>query len=130
MSTKKAAMKTNLVRPSDEERDTPIDLDQPLGLVVAELARQLLDMQRRLTAVETAHATVARLMPRDQRPMTRQEVAAHLEDNDVSWFECIADYKNGTTKINRAKVFSSHSYRRIADHVSAGLKVVTTTSPH
>lgn len=132
---KKATARKNLVMPTEGEKEVENELEGgtgnggTAGQLLAEHSRQLADLQNRLTAIETVQGSVALYMPKNLEPLGRREIEALLEDNPAQWFEVVADYKRGSMRLNKGKVFCILNYADIPGHVSAGLKLVGATPP-
>ncbi len=121
----------NLVGPTEAESDQDAELESASpAQLLAEHSRQLSDLQRRLTEIETVQGAAKLYMPKNLAPLGRKDVETMIDNNPASWFESVEDYKRGTMRLNKGKVFCALNYRNIAGHVSAGLKCVEATAPH
>lgn len=110
----------------DEER---IDPDKPASEIIAQVLAQQHDLQRRLTHLEAQQGQVALYMPRVEIPLGRRELEKIISDDPTSWFEVLEDYKRGSTRMNKGKVFCVQNYPQVPEHVSAGLKVMGASAP-
>ena len=128
--TKPNSYRKNLVAPSDQESEDDAELESSSpAQLLAEHSRQLADLQQRFTKIETIHGSVALYMPKNLVPLGRRDVEAMVEENPASWFEVVEDYKRGSMRLNKGKVFCNLNYANIPAHVSAGLKCVGATAP-
>lgn len=129
--TKPNSYRKNLVAPSEQESEDDAELESSSpAQLLAEHARQLADLQQRLTTIEAVQGTVSLYMPKNLAPLGRADVEKMIEENPGQWFESIEDYKRGSLKLNKGKVFCALNYANISAHVSAGLKCVEATPPH
>ena len=128
--TKPFATRKNLVAPSEKEAeaDTELTSNSPAQLL-AEHARQLSDLQQRLTKIETIQGNVSLYMPKNLAPLGRSDIEGLISENPGTWFEAVEDYKRGSMRLNKGKVFCALNYANIPAHVSAGLKCVEATPP-
>lgn len=128
--TKPHGTRKNLVLPTEKESEVDAELEgsSPAQLL-AEHSRQLADLQQRLTTIETVQGSVSLYMPKNLEPLGRRDIEQMITDNPASWFEAIEDYKRGSMRLNKGKVFCSLNYANIPAHVSAGLKCVGSTPP-
>ncbi len=128
--TKPHGTRRNLVKPSEQESEDDAELtsSSPAQLL-AEHSRQLSDLQSRLTKIETIQGSVSLYMPKNLAPLGRADVEKMIEEDPGSWFESVEDYKRGTMRLNKGKVFCALNYANIPVHVSAGLKCVGATAP-
>ena len=116
--------------PTEDEKEVGEELKaEGGGQILAEHSRQLADLQNRLTAIETVQGNVSLYMPKNLEPLSRRDIEALIEEKPVQWFEVVADYKRGTMRLNRGKVFCIQNYADIPGHVSAGLKLVGAEAP-
>lgn len=117
--------------PTEKESEVDAELeDSSPAQLIAEHSRQLADLQQRLTVIETVQGSVALYMPKNLEPLGRNDCEKMIQDNPASWFEAIDDYKRGSMRLNKGKVFCALNYANIPTHVSAGLKCVGTTAPN
>ena len=131
VTNSKKATKANLVMPTEGEKEIEDGMRSggSGGQILAEHSRQLADLQNRLTAIETVQGNVSLYMPKNLEPLGRRELETLLEEHPAQWFEVVADYKRGSMKLNKGKVFCIQNYRDIPGHVSAGLKLVGAAAP-
>ncbi len=129
--TKPHGTRKNIVMPSEKESEVDAELEaaSPAQLL-AEHSRQLSDLQQRLTAIETIQGSVSLYMPKNLEPLGRSDAEKMIEENPGAWFESIDDYKRGSMRLNKGKVFCALNYANIPAHVSAGLKCVGAEAPH
>lgn len=119
----------NLVLPTEAETARAVNEDAPLKEVVAQMCQQLHEHQGRITQLEAQHGAVAMFMPRNDIPLNRSEVQAHLDENSASWFEVIEDYNRAGLRMNKGKLFCAQNYPKVPDHVSAGMKIIGACPP-